>query len=463
MRRSKNVSLILPAIALVATALACALPGQGQTVDLGLSQTQTINAFDLMMEATRAAASGGEAPGETPAPSPEQPAEPAAPTPTPTVVHQITPSSPGSVQSYMTDISSASTAGERRSTGDNFSVNRMERPFTSEVMDYQPYLDITRGELSASSPWLYIVIYLEEAPPAEAEATYGVEIDLNLDGRGDWLIMGALPPSSDWTTNGVRAFRDSNGDVGGAHPMESEEPPQSGNGFDTLVFDQGFGADPDIAWIRRSPSASDQIQIAFKYSLIGLDGEFLWGVWADGGLNEPGWFDYNDHFSIAEAGSPLGGNTYYPVRALASIDNSCRWTYDFTPVEQLPGMCILPPTPTPIVPGAIRGVVWRDNNWNGVRGPGDSLLAGVTVTLRSGGCGGSVVSTTATNASGQYSFTNLTPGDYCVSVSVAAEPNASCGCGDYCLVAGNFNPTSVTVPSGGDVVVDFGFFQQGPC
>jgi hypothetical protein len=457
MARRDPARLVSSVLLLAAAVLACALPGQSADVDTLVQQT--INARDT----AAAAGSGGEIvpPGDTPVPpaASEAPTEP--PPPTPTVVHVLRPANPAAVQSFMTDVSSASTAGERRSTGDNFDTNRMERPFTASVMDYQPWLDITRGELSVDSTWTYIVIFLEDPPPADAQAAYAVEIDLNLDGRGDWLIAGLLPPSSDWTTDGVRILRDSNADVGGAHPIQADPPPQSGNGFDTLVFDQGQGTDPDAAWIRRSPSASDQVQIAFKTSLIGNDDELLWGVWADAASTQPGWFDYNDHFTPAEAGSPVGGSSLYPVQSLASIDNTCRWVYDFTPVEELPGMCFLPPTPTPIVPGSINGIVWNDRNFNNSFEGTDGRFMGWTVTLRSGGCGGSVLGTTVTDRFGYYEFENVPPGTHCVTVT----PSAGCGsCSGICPVASSPNPRSVTVPSGGAVTgVNFGFYIVGPC
>jgi hypothetical protein len=129
--------------------------------------------------------------------------------------------------------------------------------------------------------------------------------------------------------------------------VKADSQPQPGDGYETLVFDQGQGPDPDAAWIRRSPSNPSQIQIAFKHSLIGLDSEFLWGGWADEGVRQPGWFDYNDHFTLADAGSPIGGNNNYPLKSMASLDNTCRWGFGFTPTGSEPGVCYVPPTPTP--------------------------------------------------------------------------------------------------------------------
>ncbi|MBL8119000.1 MAG: carboxypeptidase regulatory-like domain-containing protein, partial [Anaerolineae bacterium] len=57
--------------------------------------------------------------------------------------------------------------------------------------------------------------------------------------------------------------------------------------------------------------------------------------------------------------------------------------------------------------------VWHDDNDNGVQDGGESGVQNVTVTLYDG-TGTQVGSPTMTNASGNYSFTNLVPGDYYV-------------------------------------------------
>jgi hypothetical protein len=342
------VKPVLVLSTLLIASLACGpnFAAQTQPPDINAIVTQTMQALATISAATlqagvpSATAEGAGPEALTPEASPSPSASPA-------VVHVMQPSNPGLVSSYMTDGSSASLASERRSIADYFDHDLYERPFTTQVMDYQNYLDLTRAELSSVSPWMYITLTLNGAPPADSTASYGVEIDLNLDGRGDWLIMGLTPPGSDWTTDGVQAWRDANGDVGGLTPVKADSQPQPGDGYETLVFDQGQGPDPDAAWIRRSPSDPSQIQLAFKHSLIGLDSEFLWGAWADEGVKQPGWFDYNDHFTVAEAGSPTGGNSAYPLKSMASLDNTCRWGFGFKPTGSEPGACYVPPTPTP--------------------------------------------------------------------------------------------------------------------
>jgi hypothetical protein len=341
----RTVLRSLPVALLMISTLACGVALTGNpTADLGEIVRQTLAAMPT--QAAPVVHATVEAP-QVSAPPPQATQTP-EPSPTVAVVHQVRPGNPAAVASWLTDPSSAAFAAQRRAIADNFAVSLLERPFTSNVMDYQPYLDITRGELSAFSPWVYITIFLEGAPPADAKASYAVELDLDLDGRGDWLITAVAPTSTDWTTDAVRAYRDADHDVGGAHPMRADPPPQAGDGYETLVFDQGQGADPDAAWARLSPGNPARVQIAFKFSLIRDPDKFLWGVWADEGLQHPEWFDYVDHFTPADAGSPVGGASIYPLKAMASLDNSCRWVYDFTPTGTEPGLCSIPATPTPV-------------------------------------------------------------------------------------------------------------------
>jgi len=343
---------------LVLAIISCRLPSTTATpVDVAAVRTSAVQ--------TSLAESGDSPPStapvettHTPAGATLTPADTVTPSPTfkATLAHLVHPGEPGYTGNWMSDRSSQALADERRAIADNFSTNQLERPFTSEVMDYQAHLDITRTELNLSAPWVYITIFLEGAPPTDSQATYGVEIDLDLDGRGDWLITGLVPLSSDWTTNGVRAYRDTNNDVGGTTPMFSDVPDPNLDGYEDLVFDHGNGIDPDAAWIRRDPSNSDRVQLAFKHSLIDSDSKFLWGGWADEGVHEAAWFDYHDHFTSAEAGSPASNSSQYPLKALALVDNTCRWGFGFVPTGTEPGVCLIPPTPTPTKPPC---------DWNG--------------------------------------------------------------------------------------------------
>jgi len=329
MRRSRPVLLVL---ILAAAALACNLPG--------LQAAQP----------TGAAATGpAEASRTSPPPATGEPPTLAVVTPevTPTapIVHTMFPGEPPAPARFMTDRSTAPLAADRRSIADNFNIGAFERPFTSQAMEYKGYLDLTRAEIAGSGPWMYVTLSLEWPPVAAAPASYAVEIDTDMDGRGDWIVIGGAPPGTDWTTDGVRVYQDTNNDVGANTPVQSD-PPSSTDGYETLVFDQGSGPDPDAAWIRISPAAPNRIQLAFKAALIAGDAEFLWWGWAFADP-QPAQQDYQDHFTLAQAGSPLSESPHYPIKDLALIDSTCRWGYDFNPSPGLPGVCPPPPTPTP--------------------------------------------------------------------------------------------------------------------
>jgi hypothetical protein len=192
------------------------------------------------------------------------------------------------------------------------------------------------------------------------------------------------------------------------------------------------------------------VQIAFLFSLIGSDGQFTWGAWSDDAIQDPGWFDYHDHFTLAEAGSPASESSNYPLKAMPLMDNTCRWGYGFTPTGTEIGVCYVPPTPTPIVPGRITGIVYRDNNNNSSRDSGEDGLSGATVTVRAGSCSGSSVGSTTTGNSGNFDFT-VDAGTYCVEVTYPTE----------CFVKPWLPSTStqqtITVGPGGTETISFGY------
>jgi hypothetical protein len=223
-------------------------------------------------------------------------------------------------------------------------------------MKYLPWVDISRAELAWDGQWFYISIKLQASPltAPDQPTDYMAEVDVNRDGRGDYLILAAAPKSRDWTTDGVRIYEDKNHDVGGATPLVSDTQP--GDGYETLVFDQGQGPDPDAAWARISPSDPSTVQLAFLPDSIGGSRSFIWWAWADRGAQHPDWFDYNDHFTQAQAGSPLVElKQYYPLAELWGVDNTCRMAYGFTPTGSEKGLCQLPaPTPPPGATGTPR-------------------------------------------------------------------------------------------------------------
>ena len=306
---------------LVALTLACALPG-------GAAPSQP----SAPPAALPTSAVTGVTPGE-----PALEASPTGP-----VVHILAPAEFYGMDRYINDTVCEVTGAQGRAPGgDQFELNRYERPFEASSMQYLPFLDIKRAELDHQAPWIYIALWLV-APPSERgelQPLYGIEFDTDIDGRGDFLVWGSVPTSSVWTTDGMQVWTDANDDVGATHPLKPDAPAVS-SGYETSIFNAGRGIDPDGAWIRLGAGGGGDIQLAIKESLLGSPPTFMWNAWTDAGLQQAGWFDYNDHFTSAEAGSPLVEmKDLYPIKAIFAVDNTCREAFGFTPGGTEPGVC----------------------------------------------------------------------------------------------------------------------------
>ncbi|MFH1447060.1 MAG: hypothetical protein ABIG43_06605 [Chloroflexota bacterium] len=358
----------------------------------------------------------------------------AAPTeelPSPTaIVHTITPSDPGWVHRWFKDVNSSITADENRAPGgDDYYNNELERPFTANEMIYRPDVDIQKAEIAIDDDFFYFTIYLKDVNPdtGDLQATYGAEIDTDLDGRGDFLFLCKTPNQTEWAIEMASGYTDSNENVGGKQPTYPEAP-TDGDGYDQVIFSLDVLNDPDGVWCRKAPGSEVKVDIAVKRTLIDSPNYFAWGVWADASLADPALFDYNDHFTYAEEGSPYPVNSNYPIKALFLVDNTCRESYGFDPSGEIPGMCFIPtptptatatqmPTATPVRPGVIRGTLYWDTNNNGVRDAGEVYTAACTTRnfhLKTGACG--VIGILNTQTGTGFSFT-VSPGTYCLSVT----------------------------------------------
>lgn len=260
--------------------------------------------------------------------------------PTASVVHTSRPANPADSLGQGADQDSSVTANQHRAPGGDFySKGNLERPFNAGAMDvYYPEIDIQRMALGEDTQWVYATIQIKSPDQSgHFSGNYGLELDVNADGRGDFLVLASNPGTAEWSTDGVQAWADTNNDVGN-HFVAQSDPPQAGNGYDKLLFDQGVGSDPDLAWSRLSPDDSNSIQIAVKKAMFN-DTSYLWGVWAGKSL-DPAWFDLNDHFTFAEAGSPVVDyEVYYPLKALIEVDNTCRLPAGFQPIGSEPALC----------------------------------------------------------------------------------------------------------------------------
>ena len=318
----RNPLLLLPLLILI-VALACSLPS-------GIGQAPASPIAATVADVTSAAPDTAAVATSTAAP----------------IHHALTPGEP--VENPGDYDNEAHTTGALKyaANGDLYNLNRFERPFTQKDMTYLPYLDIQRFDMSKDANWYYASMELFDLSGISGDPApvYAIEIDYDLDGRGDFLIWAKPPLTTDWNTLDVSVYADNNRDVGGPHPNLSDPSDKAGNGYETTIFDAGHGSDPDLAWVRINPADPNLIQFAFKKSLV-PGNSFEWAAWADAGIKDPAKFAYNDRMSLAEAGSPLKGDTNYPLKGLFAVDNTCYSAYGVSQ-GYLPLICPVPPTPT---------------------------------------------------------------------------------------------------------------------
>jgi hypothetical protein len=239
------------------------------------------------------------------------------------------------------DVDSHNNAKKKSVSGGDVFVNDLyERPFNANSMDtYFPYLDIVDVQGFKDDTWGYATITLANTDADGAlSGQYAVELDTNKDGRGDWLVRADAPSGTDWSTKGVTTWKDPDDDIGASVALVAETRPQGGDGYETKVFDQGQGKSPDDAWVRINADDPRTLEIAFKLSAVGDPSGFAMGAWAGSNL-DPSMFDYNDHMTHAQAGSPNPGYDTYPLKDLAEVDNTCRLAIGFSGNSGVPGLC----------------------------------------------------------------------------------------------------------------------------
>jgi hypothetical protein len=207
---------------------------------------------------------------------------------------------------------------------DRWDYNKIERPFEDTFINYSPQSDISRAQIGYDEAWFFaqaITYFGEVVDPQPMNGTYGIELDTNLDGRGDILIL-ADQPGSEWDVAGVQVWQDIDNTVGADTPVVADEDNPDG-GYDEMIFDAGVGDDPDLAWARIAPNDPNIAQIAFKRSLGGTKQQFSWIMWA--GLIDfvPPAFDLVDTYNRED---------------IYAFDNTCSWTYGVQ-LQGLPNQC----------------------------------------------------------------------------------------------------------------------------
>ncbi|HEX7555698.1 MAG TPA: hypothetical protein VF338_03665 [Leptolinea sp.] len=250
------------------------------------------------------------------------------------------PGEPQGSSQVIHDQSSAATAKQKKAPGgDVYSLGRFERPFDQQMV-YLPALDMVRAELfRPSDGWIYFKISLE-ATPAPPPAVYGVELDLNIDGRGDLLIQALAPSSKEWSEAGIKMWWDSDGDVGGRVINRSDPRKFRGSGFETLKIDSDANKSSGQIWTRLQKVPNLGMEIAMREDLIGgKDGKFSWKPYTDGVPFPPSQYDLNDYYLLEEAGSPIMGERDYPLKAVYAVDNTCKGLSGLAPSGLEQGVC----------------------------------------------------------------------------------------------------------------------------
>ncbi len=229
--------------------------------------------------------------------------------------------------------------------GDVYASNLYERPFREQSQDtFFPDLDLRYARLMRQGDWYFAGLRIHGLNPGESRPTgyYGIEIDVDVDGRGEFLVWVSGPLTQQWVPQGVTVYQDVRVDVEGPWACRSDAPFR-GDGYDHVVY----RADPKTAlawvrwtWVEQQGKRYPEVQIAFHRSTIGSPQDrFLWQAWADGVVRQPEAMAYHDRYTRPEAGVPYPGDVDFPVKSLARMDNTCRAAFGFEPTGTEPCLC----------------------------------------------------------------------------------------------------------------------------
>jgi hypothetical protein len=279
-------------------------------------------------------------------------------TPIPEIVHVVWPGSPlGNINQTVHDQIDKTTAPQKQAFGgDDFRNGKYERPFDQD-MNYMPFVDLVTVMLNRADPlWIYVTFKVNSAltNDTEGKTHFLVELDKDLDSRGDYLIVTGIPKTKEWSTESVMVLSNPDVNVGGTLVIMPDPSLSEGRGYYQEIFNNGKGDDPDLAMSRLSKNDTDTIILAFKNTLVGGEkGRFIWLPWTDYGVQDWSQFDFNDHYTFSQAGYPVKDDMQnYPLKALWGVDNTCRVASGFEPKGTIPGMC---PEYTPLEPESPSG------------------------------------------------------------------------------------------------------------
>jgi hypothetical protein len=211
-------------------------------------------------------------------------------------------------------------------------------------MQYLAQADLVNVKLSREDTlWIYVQYKVNDKISVIPDAIthFLLELDTDLDNRGNYLIITGPPLSTDWETGSVQVLASPDMNIGGIDPVKPDKELSDGRGYYEEIYNNGQGNDSDLAWSRLSKDDPNVVELAFKNTLTGGEkGKFIWLPWTDVGMSDWSKFEFNDHFTFEQAGYPLKEDkANYPLKALWGVDNTCRLASNFTPNGTMPGLC----------------------------------------------------------------------------------------------------------------------------
>ena len=239
------------------------------------------------------------------------------------------------------EIDTSLTSYMKMAWGDSLRLGILERPYTQTDMKYHPETDLVSITVSEDDAYYYFSLELNDVgDDGYPSANYAVEIDVDKDLKGDYLIWASGDDSTEWNQENVNVLQDGNKDVGGSAAVIPDAG--AGDGYETVVFSPDVTDQADLAWKRVDPERPNVVQLAINKTLLD-PGQFYWKAWADGNMIEADQFDVNDFYSNAEAGSPDLDSADYPVNQLNLMDSTCWSASGFQPQEMTGGCYKAPP------------------------------------------------------------------------------------------------------------------------
>jgi len=292
---------------------------------------------------------------------------------------------------------------------------------------------------------LLVALLMAACAPASSGSTYG-----SARAWVDQPVTNALLPLASFTIR-AHASRPGGGIVKMAFLVNSTEVGNAGTDASAAIVTAETDWTPSTSGVY-----SIQVQ-AFSADGVSLSEASTVCVSALTSQAVPGFLGDCNRLTADVPQSPTIGQPDILTPATSTPTPTATLTSSPTPsltTVHVPSPTFTPsrsPIPLPVAsPGAIAGRVFFDNNGNGIFDAGDEGKDSFSLSLyQNGGCSGSPYQGTSPDSGGNYSFSNLPAGNWCLSLLYSGSS----------VLPGN--PQSVSVPSGITIPVNFAIQPPG--